>query len=147
MDSTKYAGIITSVLLVLASACSGTDGGTSGVIEYRADDLAWETGDSYTERYLLSVDDGTYERYIGGTYQGKGLSGAFWGTLFETGMYEECSQRIAFSPKKQYDFETKQLVNLGISSQLPYFGMVTSETMTVTWYIIYGYVNVTYKRK
>lgn len=98
MDSTKYAGIITSVLLVLASACSGTDGGT---------------------------------------YQGKSLSGAFWETLFETGMYEKDTQRIAFSPKKQYDFETKQLVNLGISSQLPYFGMVTSETMIVTWYVIW----------
>lgn len=106
------------------------------VAEYRAENLALYDGDDYIERYLLYEENSVYERYVGGTYQGEHLSGPHWGTLFETGTYivNEQSALIRFYPKKQYDFETKNLKSLGIEGQAKYYdGTLTAATLTITW--------------
>ena len=94
-------------------------------------------GDSYTERYLLYADDGSYERYIGGTYRGHGMGSTYYGTLFETGTYEEDSERgtVQFSSKKGYDFDTKRLLNLGIYDRETREGTITGTTLTIEYHI------------
>lgn len=112
--------MVTYIALLVAlfafAACDGTGMSSGKGVEYRAEDLAYDRDDSYTERYVLYADDGTYERYIGGTYRGTGMGSTYYGTLFETGTYEEDTEQgsIQFSSKKGYDFEKKRLVNLGI---------------------------------
>lgn len=146
MNITKYIVVFATVLL--AAGCDGTGISTKGdAVEYRVEDFAYADGDSCTERYLLYADDGSYERYIGGTYYGESLGSTYRGTLFETGQYEENSQYITFSPKKQYNLDTKKLENLGLERQLPYYGTISSTTLTITWRVSGGYVPVIYKRK
>lgn len=146
--------------LVAVAACDGTGMGNGKAVEYRAEELAYVTGDDYTERYLLYADDGTYERYIGGTYRGKGMGSTYYGTLFETGTYEADSERetVVFSSKKGYDFDTKRLVNLGFADRETRNGTLTDTTLTVEYriecddYAHYYYphwhtVEQSYKRK
>lgn len=130
MNKVRITGIIAAVLLVFFAGGCGERG---DVIEYRADDLAWDTGDSYTERYLLYPEEGTYERYIGGTYRGEKLDGFHWGTLFETGTYEEDSSRggIWFSSKKGYNFDTGILESLGIGKWERFFGKLSDSSLTI----------------
>lgn len=123
--------------LVAVAACDGTGMSSDKAIEYRAEELVYDTGDSYTERYLLYADDGTYERYIGGTYRGHGMGSTYYGTLFETGTYEEDTERgtVQFSSKKGYQFDTKRLVNLGIHDCETRNGTITDTTLTVEYRI------------
>lgn len=127
--------VLAALLTALAAACNGTV--TGNALEYRAEDLAYDRGDSYTERYVLDADDGTYERYIGGTYRGHGMGSTYYGTLFETGTYEEDTERgtVQFSSKKGYDFDTKRLVNLGIYDRETRNGTITDTTLTVEYRI------------
>ena len=124
-------------MLLAVAACDGTGMGSGKGIEYRAEELAYDTGDSYTERYLLYADDGTYERYIGGTYRGHGMGSTYYGTLFETGTYEEDSERgaVQFSSKKGYQFNTKRLENLGFADRETRDGTLTDTTLTVEYHI------------
>ncbi|MBD5428468.1 MAG: hypothetical protein HDR39_03950 [Treponema sp.] len=135
MRVVHYIAVLATLLAV--AACDGTGMGSGKAIEYRAEELAYDTGDSYTERYLLYADDGTYERCIGGTYRGHGMGSTYYGTLFETGTYEEDSERgtVQFSSKKGYDFDTKRLVNLGIHDRETRDGTLTDTTLTVEYRI------------
>ncbi|MDE6773433.1 MAG: hypothetical protein K2J14_02255 [Treponemataceae bacterium] len=158
MRIVTYIALLTTLLAV--AACDGTGMGSGKAVEYRAEELAYDTGDSYTERYLLYADDGTYERYIGGTYRGHGMGSTYYGTLFETGTYEEDSERgtVQFSSKKGYDFDTKRLVNLGIYDRETRDGTLTDTTLTVEYriecddythyyYPHYHTIELSYKRK
>ena len=133
----KYTAIALLATLLAVAACDGTGMGSGKGIEYRAEELAYDTGDSYTERYLLYADDGTYERYIGGTYRGHSMGSTYYGTLFETGTYEEDSEQgtVQFSSKKRYDFDTKRLVNLGIYDRETRDGTITDTVLTVEYRI------------
>lgn len=135
MRIVTYISLLAALFAV--AACDGTGMSSSKAIEYRAEELAYDTGDSYTERYLLYADDGTYERYIGGTYRGHGMGSTYYGTLFETGTYEEDTERgtVQFSSKKGYDFDTKRLVNLGIYDRETRNGTISDTTLTVEYRI------------
>ena len=70
----KTMAVAATVCLVLSTlfcvtGCSDND--DENVTEFRATDLAEYTGDSFTERFLLNSDKGTYQRYIGGIYKGE----------------------------------------------------------------------------
>lgn len=118
---------------LLTTGCKSND----DAIEYRNNEVSYADGESCVERYLLYEEDDTYERYIGGMYFGKEVPGMLFGTRFETGRYEvdknKASQNITFYPKKQYDFDTKQLEYLGLENQLPYSGTLTEKTLTIMW--------------
>lgn len=135
MRVVHYIAVLATLLAV--AACDGTGMGSGKGIEYRAEELAYDTGDSYTERYLLYADDGTYERYIGGTYRGHGMGSTYYGTLFETGTYAEYIERgtVQFSSKKGYAFDTKRLVNLGIHDRETRDGTITDTTLTIEYRI------------
>lgn len=135
MRIVNYIALLAALFAV--AACDGMGMGSGKGVEYRAEDLAYDTGDSYTERYVLDADDGTYERYIGGTYRGTGMGSTYYGTLFETGTYEEDTEcgTIQFSSKKGYDFEKKRLVNLGIHDRETRDGTRTDTTLTVVYHI------------
>lgn len=135
MRMVTYIALLAALFGV--AACDGTGMSSGKGVEYRAEDLAYDRDDSYTERYVLYADDGTYERYIGGTYRGTGMGSTYYGTLFETGTYEEDTERgsIQFSSKKGYDFEKKRLVNLGIYDRETRDGTITDTTLTVEYRI------------
>lgn len=135
MRIVNYITLLATLFAV--AACDGTGMSSDKAIEYRAEELVYDTGDSYTERYLLYADDGTYERYIGGTYRGTSMGSTYYGTLFETGTYEEDTERetVQFSSKKGYDFDTKRLVNLGIYDRETRNGTITDTTLTVEYRI------------
>ena len=158
-----YFGLLFAILLafgfsLLSAGCGEkTD---DDAIEYVNEDVAYLDGDSCVERYLLYEESGEYKRYIAGTYYGEELPGNDFGTLFETGTYtkdaSKASQNVIFSPKKQYNFDTKQLENLGLKEQLPYNGTLTDSTLTITWEIWEDYyirsvklgeVPIVYKRR
>lgn len=159
----NWGGLVAAVLFafglsLLAAGCDSS--GTDDAIEYVNEEVSYADGDSCVERYLLYEEDGEYERYIAGTYYGKEVPGIYFGTLFETGTYtkdaSKATQNVTFSPKKQYNFDTKQLENLGLKGQLPYYGTLTDTTLTITWEIWEDYyiksvklgeVPITYKRK
>ncbi|MDE5799107.1 MAG: hypothetical protein K2H73_08875 [Treponemataceae bacterium] len=154
MRIVTYISLLAALLAV--AACDGTGMGSGKGIEYRAKDLAYDTGDSYTERYLLYADDGTYERYIGSTYRGHGMGSTYYDTLFETGTYEEDSERgtVQFSSTKGYQFNTKRLENLGFADRETRDGTITDTTLTVEYriecdhfYHWYCTEKQTYKRK
>ncbi len=143
---------LTFLSLTMLSSCKPIDDGS---IEYKATDLAYDDGDDCFERYLLYEDEGTYERWIGGIYKGHSLLGPVSGTLFETGKinidYTESPAIIKFSPKKQYDFDTGTLINLGTAGQVPYYGKLTDEKLIITWQVWiphagYGEVDYEYER-
>ena len=142
---------------LLTVSCGETD---DDAIEYVNEDVAYINGDSCVERYLLYEEDGEYKRYIAGTYYGETLPGIYFGTLFETGTYteteDETSRTITFSPKKQYNLDTKQLENLGLKGQLRYTGTRTEKNLTITWEVWEDYyirsvklgeVPIVYKRR
>lgn len=150
---TLFTIFLVFLSFILLSGCQEIDDGS---IEYKATDLAYDDGDDCFERYLLYENEGTYERYIGGTYKGNYLPGLVFGTLFETGKYTVDSTQtpatIKFSPKKQYDFNTGTLINLGTAGQVPYYGKLTEEKLTITWQVWspfsedYGEVDYEYER-
>ena len=123
--------MIAALLLVFAAACDGTGYYRSDVREYQAEDLAAYNKDSYTERYRLSVDDGTYERYIGGTYRGRTVGSTYRLKLFETGTYKENAPDITFLPKKRYFFDTETLENLGTKHRKPRSGTISDTSLTI----------------
>lgn len=144
------------IALLAVVACDGMT--NSKAMEYRAEELAYDMGDSYTERYLLYADDGTYERHIGGTYRGKSMGSTYYGTMFESGTYKEDTERgiIQFVSKKGYDFDTKRLVNLGVNDRETRKGVRTDTILTVDYLVKcdeythhHGWhtIEQTYKRK
>lgn len=152
----KYTAITLLAALFGVAACDGTGMSSGKGVEYRAEELAYDTGDSYTERYVLYADDGTYERYIGGTYRGTSMGSTYYGTLFETGTYEEDTEQgsIQFSSKKGYQFNTKRLENLGFADRETRDGTISDTTLTVEYHIEcdhfyhwYCTATQTYKRK
>lgn len=110
--------LIVSAVMVFAVALIGCEecaSGESKIITYQSnDDLAYFTGDSYTETFKLNTDKGTYDRYIKGTYRGRSYTTAGYGTLIESGSYTESSSGIRFSSEKGYDTSSGELVNLGV---------------------------------
>ena len=143
MNANKRNSLIPAVLMALTvflvTGCEATEK-DKYYVEYRAENLAYDDGDDYIERYLLYAEDGEYERYIGGTYQGDVYAGPHWGTLYETGIYTEAADKdgkslvITFYPKKRIlDTETMKLENLGLPKQIPYSGTRTDTTLTLTW--------------
>ena len=149
---TLFTIFFTFLSLTMLSGCKAINDGS---IEYKATDLAYDDGDDCFERYLLYEDEGTYERYIGGTYKGIFLPDLVFGTLFETGKYTvdntESPAIIKFSPKKQYDFNTGTLINLGTAGQVPYYGKLSDEKLIITWQVWiphagYGEVDYEYER-
>ena len=154
----SFCGTFASILLVfifslLTLSCAATD--TEDAIEYYNEEVSYADGESCVERYLLYEDDGTYERYIAGMYFGNEVPGFYFGTLFETGTYakdeSKAARNITFSPKKQYDFDTKRLEYVGLKGQVPYYGTLTESTLTITWNVRNGFryaeVSIIYKRK
>ena len=151
MNIGKYSNFIVAVIIIFVIGCD-TDSGKStvnNIIEYHAEDLAYDDDDSYTERYVLYTDEGTYERYIGGIYRGKDFGDIVLGTLFETGTYERDTRYggIWFSSKKSYDFEKERLVNLGMDKQERFWGKVSTTSLTIEWHINNKYIPITYKLK
>ena len=149
---TLLAIFLTFLSLTMLSGCKAID---EEFIEYKGTDLAYDDGDDCFERYLLYEDEGRYERWIGGKYKGNDLPGLVFGTLFETGKisidYTVSPALIEFSPKKQYDFDTGKLENLGTAGQLPYVGKLTEERLVITWQVWipragYGEVDYEYER-
>ncbi len=149
---TLLAIFLTFFSLTMLSGCKAID---DEFIEYKGTDLAYDDGDDCFERYLLYEDEGRYERWIGGKYKGNDLPGLVFGTLFETGKisidYTVSPASIKFSPKKQYDFDTGKLINLGTAGQLPYEGKLTEDKLVITWQVYipyqgYGYVDYEYER-
>ena len=137
----KTMAVAATVCLVLSTlfcvtGCSDND--DENVTEFRATDLAEYTGDSFTERFLLNSDKGTYERYIGGIYKGETYAGPTFGTLYETGSYTE-GYSITFRPEKRYNLSTGKLENLGTYERWSYSGTITSDSLIVN--------NHTYKRQ
>ena len=128
--------LLAFVFSLLTAGCAGND---KDAIEYVNEEVSYADGEVCVERYLLDEENGTYERYIAGMYFGNEVPGIYFGTLFETGMYAlseiegETAQKIIFSPKKQYDFDTKRLEYLGLEGQVPYYGTLTDKTLTITW--------------
>lgn len=138
MNTSKRNRLIPAVLMVLAAfLVTSCEMKEKDYVEYRAEDIAYYRGDSCFERYRLYEEDGTYERYIGGTYCGKELPGLVFGTLYETGTYKKnpnVSGGIIFTSKKQYDFDEKELVNQGNESETRY-GKISGETLTIKYRI------------
>lgn len=108
-------------------------------LEYVLEEACYQTGETCTERYELNAKDGTYKRYIAGEYYGHTLPGYYYGTLFETGNYEVnafiSTKNATFYPKKQYDFDTKSLVSLGIEDQIPFKVTLTDTELIIYWEI------------
>ena len=143
---------LTFLSLTMLAGCKAID---DEFIEYKGTNLAYDDGDDCFERYLLYEDECKYERYIGGTYKGNFLPGLVFGTLFEIGKYTVDNTgspaTIKFSPKKQYDFNTGTLINLGTAGQVPYYGKLTEDILVITWQVYipyqgYGYVDYEYER-
>lgn len=153
------AALLLALVPLILAGCEATP---KNYVEYWAKSLSIYTGeDDYEERYQLYYD-GTYERYIYGTYMGNELKSRMYGTLFETGTYdsdaavlnpedeteEEASGQddsgdsspvpIKFHPQKQYDFDRETLVVLGVDDK-EYLsgrvGTVSSESLTVYYTI------------
>ena len=140
MKRRSIMSMVAVALFVLVAGCEA-DESKDDVIEYRAEGLAYDAGDDYIERYLLYVGDGTYERYIGGTYRGEHLTGLHWGTLFETGTYEEGSAKngvIWLTSQKAYDFDVKGLRPLPIADIEKRKGTISDTTLTVEYRIWYS---------
>ena len=141
------------IFSLLSFGCTTTD--KDDAVEYYNTEVSYADAESCAERYILNKEDGKYERYIAGMYFGKELPGIYFGTLFETGTYSKDEGRalnnIKFSPKKQYDFDSKKLEYLGLEKQIPYYGTLTDSTLTITWNVWSGFsyaeVPITYKRK
>ncbi|MBR0497124.1 MAG: hypothetical protein IJJ71_13245 [Treponema sp.] len=147
--------VLLTVLLfpLLSPACKLTS--SDDALEYVNKEVSYASGESCVERYLFYEEDGKYERYIAGMYFGEELPGYYFGTLFETGTYTRNDQllnNITFYPKKQYDFDTKQLEYLGLEGQVPYSGRLTDKSLTITWkvwtsYATKGEVDIVYERQ
>lgn len=141
------------ILLITLSSCKLTF--QNDALEYVNEEVSYASGESCVERYLFYEEDGKYERYIAGMYFGEKLPGYYFGTLFETGTYtrnDQLPNNITFYPKKQYDFDTKQLEYLGLEGQVPYSARLTDKTLTITWevrtsYATKGEVAIVYERQ
>ena len=154
---TKTYFVSFTVLLVaflfplLSTGCELTD--NDDATEYVNEEVSYADGESCVERYLLYEEDGTYERYIAGMYFGNKMPGIYFGTLFETGAYTvddiKAAKNIKFSPKKQYDFESKRLEYLGLEGQVPFYGTLTEKKLIIYWYVSNSFepIELEYKRK
>ena len=131
----KWGGVLAvAVFAVSALFCVvGCGESESNTIIYQATNLAYNTGDSYTETFVLDPDKGTYERYIDGTYRGTKYTDRRYGLLFESGSYTESSSGIQFSSKMGYSSSSGKLVNLGAYDRSTYYGTLTDTSMTITW--------------
>ena len=160
MNIKRFRGIFSAVLFsfafLLLTSCDSTDEKGES-IEYVNKEVSYADGESCVERYLFYEESGEYERYIAGKYFGNDLPGIYFGTLFETGTYSKDKSKavdnVTLSPKKQYDFDSKQLEYLGLTKQVPYLGTLTDETLTITWNVtntwgfLVGEVPIIYERK
>ncbi len=157
----KFPSFITAIIMtaafsVLSSGCEETDisdmTNLTNPIAYCNEEVSYAARESCIETYLFSEKDGRYERYIEGDYFGKTL---YSQTLFETGNYVKDTSKegknIRLSPKKMYEFDTRDLEYLAIEDQVPYYALLTDTTLTITW--IVGtkydprYVPIDYYRK
>ena len=153
------AALLLALVPLILAGCEATP---KNYREYKNKDTAYYRGDSCEERYQL-YDDGTYERYIYGTYMGKELTSRMYGTLFETGTYIEVDKPseagegednegeeeaetegavneepwgIKFTSLKQYDFDTESLVGLGTEKEIR-VGTISDTELSVKYSVWY----------
>lgn len=153
------AALLLALVPLILAGCEATP---KNYREYKNKDTSYYRGDLCEERYQL-YDDGTYERYIYGTYMGKELKSRMYGTLFETGTYIELDKPseagedeenegeeeaeteetvneepwgITFTSLKQYDFDTERLVGLGTETETR-AGTISDTKLTVEYKVKY----------